>query len=142
MYKVRFLNLILSATMLVLLVFAPLTVVKGSAYSQAGNGDPGSGGPTAGDCFSAAHHAASDCDRLASVSPASIQSAGPTMGDCFSNAHHAASDCDRLVLASQVFALSSAPTVNDCFSSAHHAASDCDRLASSMNISTVAEASH
>jgi hypothetical protein len=142
MFKIRFLNLILSAAVLILLVFAPLAVAKGSGFSYAGNGDLGSGGPTAGDCFSATHHAASDCDRLVSVSPDSIQLAGPTMGSCFSDAYHAASDCDRLALVSPVFAQSGAPSANDCFSSAHHAASDCDRLASNMNTPFVVEASH
>jgi hypothetical protein len=142
MYKIRFLNWILGAAMLVLLVFAPLAVAQGSSFSQADNAGLMAGGPSAGDCFSAAHHAASDCDRLASVSPASIQPAGLSTGNCYSDEHHAASDCDRLALASQFLAQSAAPTARDCFSSAHHAASDCDRLASSMNISTVAEASH
>jgi hypothetical protein len=142
MYKVRFLNWILSAAMLVLLAFAPLTVAQGSGFSQVDNIGLGAGGPTRGDCFSAAHHAASDCDRLASVSPASIQPAGLTTGNCYSDAYHAASDCDRLALASQVLAQSSAPTASDCFSSAHHAASDCDRLVSNLNISTIAAASH
>jgi hypothetical protein len=134
MYKVRFLNWILSAAMLVLLALVPLAVAQGSSFSQGNNISLGAGGPTRGDCFSAVYHAASDCDRLASVSPASIQPAGPTLGNCYSDAYHAASDCDRLALASQVLAQSSAPTAMDCFSSAYHAASDCDRLASSMKI--------
>jgi hypothetical protein len=134
MYKVRFLNWVLSAAMLVLLACSPQAVAQGNSFSQVDNVGPGTGGPTSGDCFSAAHHAASDCDRLASTTQAAIQPAHLTARDCFSATYHAASDCDRLALASPVFAQSSAPTASNCFSSVHHAASDCDRLASSMNI--------
>jgi hypothetical protein len=68
-----------------------------------GSGDLTASGPTRASCFSAAYHAASDCDRLESMQVAfasTLRDAnGPNSQNCFSEAYHAASDCDRIASA-------------------------------------------
>jgi hypothetical protein len=75
------------------------------AYAQTENAPSG---PTTQNCFSAAYHAATDCDRLASGATV-VQGADlvrpevpvtgaqqPNSTNCYSARFHAASDCDRL----------------------------------------------
>ena len=106
--------------------------------SNAKTGGPQFVGLSVKNCFSAAYHSATDCDRLASA-PYLVQvteksSNGPTIKNCISAAYHAASDCDRLASAQYLVPAkgnkSNGLTTKNCFSAENHAATDCDRLAS------------
>ncbi len=79
---------------LLLAAFAVLWVFGSNANTQ-------TAGPTTQDCYSARFHAATDCDRLTSLT-SSIAITGndlhsPTALECYSARFPAATDCDRLV---------------------------------------------
>ena len=110
MNKIRFFGLMVVLTLILgsvtaFQVFSSRASLQVSILPQAGTGNLTPAGPTSVDCYSAAYHAASDCDRLASRQIFNASSGrganGPVSLNCFSEAYHAATDCDRLALAQE-----------------------------------------
>lgn len=99
MAKTHRVHLYVSAALILTAVFT-LLGFRSPVSAQVNASAPAN--PSVSDCFSARHHAASDCDRLASaqllIPPTGAGLVGPTLLDCYSDRYHAASDCDRLAL--------------------------------------------
>jgi hypothetical protein len=81
----------ISYTALALAVVLLFSVMPSPVFAQSGLSGK--------NCYSDQYHAATDCDRLASLN-ASVPNTGVRFGplaqDCFSTRYSAASDCDRI----------------------------------------------
>ncbi len=97
MNKIRLLTMIIGSAVFLTAVFVFQAF---GAAGSAKTGAPQFIGLTVKNCFSAAYHSATDCDRLASapyLNAVTVSSSnGPTAKNCYSAAYFAATDCDRL----------------------------------------------